>query len=201
MNTIEPAWLKPRDWRETRWAPPIRGSCLPNETKVDVRLALLRAESHELITDETWAHKDIFMIELTEEMKTALDNALADNVPCILATASAEGFPGVGYRGSVMAYDDGNLAYWERVKRGGFKNVQSSPYVIVMYRNPVTRQAWKFFGKAKIYESGEIREAIKARTIKAELDRDLDETGFGIMVELERVETMSGEVLQSKDDQ
>ena len=70
-----------------------------------------------------------------------------------------------------------------------------------MYRNPVTRQAWKFFGKAKIYESGEIREAIKARTIKAELDRDLDETGFGIMVELERVETMSGEVLQLKDDQ
>ena len=139
------------------------------------------------------------MIDLTDEMKTALDNALADKVPCILATASADGFPGIGYRGSVMAYDGANPAYWERAKRGGLSNVQSSPYVIVMYRNPDTRQAWKFFGKATIHETGEVREAIKARTVQAEIDRDQDGTGFGVMVELERVETMAGEVLQSKD--
>lgn len=139
------------------------------------------------------------MIDLTDEMKTALDNALADKVPCILATASADGLPGVGYRGSVMAYDGANLAYWERAKRGGLSNVQSSPYVIVMYRNPDTRQAWKFFGKATIHETGEVREAIKARTVQAEIDRDQDGNGFGVMVELERVETMAGELLQSKD--
>ncbi len=139
------------------------------------------------------------MIELTDDMKTALDNALADKVPCILATASADGMPGIGYRGSVMAYDGQTLAYWERVKRGGLSNIQSSPYVIVMYRNPETRQAWKFFGKATLHETGEIREAVKARTVQAEIDRDQDGNGFAVVVELEKVETMAGEVLQSKD--
>jgi hypothetical protein len=139
------------------------------------------------------------LIELTDDMKTALDNALADKVPCILATASADGMPGIGYRGSVMAYDGQTLAYWERVKRGGLSNIQSSPYVIVMYRNPETRQAWKFFGKATLHETGEIREAVKARTVQAEIDRDQDGNGFAVVVELEKVETMAGEVLQSKD--
>jgi len=139
------------------------------------------------------------LIDLTDEMKNALETALADKVPCILATASADGKPGIGYRGSVMAYDGQSLAYWERAKRGGLSNIQSSPYVIVMYRNPDTRQAWKFFGKATLHETGEIREAVKARTVQAELDRDPDGNGFAVVVELERVETMAGEVLQSKD--
>ena len=139
------------------------------------------------------------LIDLTDEMKTAVDNALADKVPCILATASADGLPGIGYRGSVMAYDGQNLAYWERTKRGGLSNIQSSPYVIVMYRNPATRQAWKFFGKTTVHEAGDVREAVKARTVQAEIGRDQDGTGFAVMVELERVETMAGEVLMSKD--
>jgi len=139
------------------------------------------------------------LIDLTDEMKTAVDNALADAVPCILATASADGMPGIGYRGSVMAYDDQNLAYWERTKRGGLSNIQTSPYVIVMYRNPATRQAWKFFGKAILHETGEVREAVKVRTVQAEIDRDQDGIGFAVIIELESVETMAGEVLMSKD--
>ncbi len=139
------------------------------------------------------------MIDLTDEMKTALNNALADRVPCILATASADGKPGVGYRGSVMAYDGQSLAYWERTKRGGLENISSSPYVIVMYRNPETRQSWKFLGRATVHENGDIREQVKARTVQPELDRDADGTGFAVIIELDRVETMAGEVLQSRD--
>ena len=139
------------------------------------------------------------LIDLTDEMKTAIDNALADQVPCILATASADGMPGIGYRGSVMAYDGQNLAYWERAKRGGLRNIQTSPYVIVMYRNPATRQAWKFFGKATLHETGNVREAVKGRTVQAEIDRDQDGNGCAVIIELERVETMAGEVLMSKD--
>ena len=139
------------------------------------------------------------MIDLTDEMKTAVNNALADRVPCILATASADGKPGVGPRGSVMAFDGQNLAYWERGKRGGLDNLRTSPYVIVMYRNPETRQAWKFFGRATVHENGDVREQIKARTIQPELDRDADGTGFGVMIELDSVQSLAGEVLQSKD--
>ena len=68
-----------------------------------------------------------------------------------------------------------------------------------MYRNPATRQAWKFFGKAILHETGNVREAVKGRTVQAEIDRDQDGNGFAVIIELERVETMAGEVLMSKD--
>lgn len=139
------------------------------------------------------------MIDLTDEMKTAINNALADRAPCLLATASSDGKPGIGFRGSVMAYDGQNLAYWERTRRGGLDNIRTSPYVIVLYRNPETRLAWKFFGKATVHESGEVRDKIMARTVQAELDRDPEGKGFGVMIELDRIETIGGEVLQSND--
>lgn len=53
------------------------------------------------------------MIELTEEMQTAVNNALADRAPCLIATASADGKPSIGYKGSMLAFTPSALAYWE----------------------------------------------------------------------------------------
>jgi hypothetical protein len=124
------------------------------------------------------------MIVLTDEMKEAVNNALADKAPCILATASLDGRPSVGYRGSVMAFTDSSLAYWERTFRKSNDNVALNPHVVIMYRNPATRKAWKFFGRA---------------TVHAELDRDPDRRGVAVVVELDRVEMMSGEVLMKRE--
>ncbi|MDA1257099.1 MAG: pyridoxamine 5'-phosphate oxidase family protein [Chloroflexi bacterium] len=139
------------------------------------------------------------MIELTPEMQTAVNNALADGVPCILATASADGKPGLGYRGSMMAFDGQSLAYWERAKRGGLDNIRTSPYVIVLYRNPATSEAWKFLGRATVHEDGDIRDQVMARTVQRELDRDEERQGFAVMIELDRIETLAGQVVQSQD--
>jgi hypothetical protein len=51
------------------------------------------------------------MIKLTQEMRERLDNALTNRTPCILATASATGEPSLGYKGSMMVFDDEHLAY------------------------------------------------------------------------------------------
>ena len=67
------------------------------------------------------------MIQLTDKMKSAVNSALADKVPCIVATASADGKPGIGYRGSVMNYGDDSLAYWERTFRQGSENIEGTP--------------------------------------------------------------------------
>ena len=135
------------------------------------------------------------MIEITEEMQAAVDSALADRVPCVVATASADGKPSIGLRGSVLAYTPSSLAYWERTYRRGFENVESNPHVVVMYRNPETRQAWKFFGQATIHREGETRDDVMSRVVQAELDRDPEGKGYAVVIELDRVETMAGEVL------
>ena len=74
------------------------------------------------------------MIELTEEMQKAVNNALADKAPCLIATASAAGKPSTGYRGSMLAFTPSALAYWERTYRKGTGNVESNPHVVVLYR-------------------------------------------------------------------
>ena len=140
------------------------------------------------------------LIKLTEEMTNAVNNALADKAPCILATASADGRPGVGYRGSLFVYDEKSLAYWERTFRRGSENVESNPHVVILYRNPATRLAWKFFGKAQVYRNGPVRDEVMNRVVQAELDRDTDRTGAAVIVTLDRVEMMSGVVLMSADD-
>jgi hypothetical protein len=139
------------------------------------------------------------MIVLTDEMKEAVNNALADKAPCILATASLDGRPSVGYRGSVMAFTDSSLAYWERTFRKSNDNVALNPHVVIMYRNPATRKAWKFFGRATVHANGRLRDEVMQRTVQAELDRDPDRRGVAVVVELDRVEMMSGEVLMKRE--
>ena len=135
------------------------------------------------------------MIELTEEMQTAVHSAFADKVPCLIATASADGKPSIGYRGSMLAFAPSSLAYWERTNRRGMENVESNPHVVVLYRNPETRQAWKFFGQATIHRNGGTRDDVMARVVQPELDKDPDRKGYAIVIELDRVESMQGEVL------
>jgi len=128
-----------------------------------------------------------------------MDNALADQAPCLVATSSADGHPGIGYRGSVMAYTSSTLAWWERTHRGGEKNVLSNPHVVVLYRNPDTRVAWKFFGEATVHQDDDVRADVMSRTVQPELDRDPAGNGFAVVMEIDRVETMQGEVLMSRD--
>ncbi len=135
------------------------------------------------------------MIEMTGEMETAVNNALADRLPCLIATASADGRPSIGYRGSMLAFTSSALAYWERTQRMGFENVETNPHVVVLYRNPETRQAWKFFGQATIHRDGKTRDDVMARVVQPELDRDPDREGYAVVIELDRVESMQGEVL------
>ncbi len=135
------------------------------------------------------------MIELTEEMQTAVNDNLADRVPCLIATASADGKPSIGYRGSVLCFTPSSLAYWERTYRMGIENIESNPHVVVLFRNSETRQAWKFFGQATIHRVGATRDEVMARVVQPELDRDPDRKGYAVVIELDRVESMQGEVL------
>ena len=139
------------------------------------------------------------MIKLTAEMKALIDNALANGTPCILGTASLTGEPGISYRGSMMAFNDKSLAYWDRTKRTAMEHIEMNPKVVVLFRDPQLRKAWKFFGDAEIHRQGPLREQIKGRIVEAELARDLDHNGFGVIIHLNHISLLSGEVIQHQD--
>ena len=138
------------------------------------------------------------MISISDQMKELIDNALANGSPCILATVSADGEPDIGYKGSMMVFDNESLAYWERTKRVHMKNVKENPRVIVLFRDAKTKAAWRFHGTATMHESGPIRDQVMARTVKDELDKDPERKGAAVVIRLDKITNMGGQVLQSR---
>jgi general stress protein 26 len=138
------------------------------------------------------------MISISDQMKDLIDNALANGSPCIIATVSADGEPDIGYKGSMMVFDNDSLAYWERTKRVHMKNVKENPKVIVLFRDAKTKAAWRFHGTATLLESGAIRDQVMARTVKDELDKDPERKGAAVVIKLDKITNMGGQVLSSR---
>jgi predicted pyridoxine 5'-phosphate oxidase superfamily flavin-nucleotide-binding protein len=141
------------------------------------------------------------MIQLTQQMRELIDPALAKGTPCLVATASKDGTPNIGYKGSVMVFDDDSLAYWERTHQGTLQNVEDNPQVMILFRDPVSRAAWRFLGKATVHKDGPLREQVMARTVPAELDRDPERKGYAVIVKVDKVLPLSGQTpMQSRDN-
>ena len=138
------------------------------------------------------------MIKLTDDMRKMIDPALANGCPCILATVSGDGEPDIGYKGSVMVFDDESLAYWERTRRQHLKNVQENPKVIVLFRDAKTKVGLRFHGKAEIHEKDALWEQVMARTVKDELDKDPERKGAAVIIRLDKVTNMGGQVIQAR---
>ena len=135
-------------------------------------------------------------IELTEEMRDRINNALTEGHPMLVATASASGMPDLVYKGSLMVFDTDHLAFWERALGTTLSNLRENPQVCVMYRNPATRMAWKIFGVVELHESGEVRDAVMSRTIPLELDRDPERKGIGVVIRVDRVLELGKEIMR-----
>jgi predicted pyridoxine 5'-phosphate oxidase superfamily flavin-nucleotide-binding protein len=141
------------------------------------------------------------MIQLTQQMRDLIDPALAKGTPCLVATASKDGIPNVGYKGSVMVFDDDSLAYWERTYQGTQHNLDENPNVMILFRDPATRAAWRFLGQATVHKTGALRDQVMNRTVQAELDRDPERKGFAVIVKVDKVLPLGGQTpIQSRDN-
>ena len=138
------------------------------------------------------------MIDMTGEMKEMVDRANADGIACTLGTADRDGQPQLSLKGSVMVFDSETLAYWERSKRTALENVAENPKVVILYNNMGERIRWRFYGTAVVHESGPIREEVMARTVQAELDRDPERLGVAVLVKVNKIGELNGNVLQER---
>jgi hypothetical protein len=135
-------------------------------------------------------------IALTDEMTKALEDALTDRSPCLVATASATGMPDVSYRGSMLVFDGEHLAFWERAKGETLANIQQNPHACVLYRNTETRVSWRFYGKAEILTDGPVRLQIMGRVNQFELAQDPERTGYAILIRVDRVRARNETIME-----
>ncbi|MCI0788841.1 MAG: pyridoxamine 5'-phosphate oxidase family protein [Chloroflexi bacterium] len=138
------------------------------------------------------------MIDMNGEMKELVDRAHADGWDCTLGTVDKDGQPQLSLKGSVMVYDSETLAYWERAKRTALENVAANPKVTILYNNMTDRIRWRFYGTAVVYESGPIREEVMSRTVEAELERDPERLGVAVLIKVNKIAELAGNVLQER---
>jgi nitroimidazol reductase NimA-like FMN-containing flavoprotein (pyridoxamine 5'-phosphate oxidase superfamily) len=132
-------------------------------------------------------------------MAQHINSALANRMPCVLATASPDGEPDVGFKGSMMVFDDEHLAYWERTRGRHLANVERNPKVAVMYQNFAERVGWRFFGEATVFKEGERWREIMGRVIEAELNQDPERLGYAVLVRVDRV-VARGQVIMAREE-
>lgn len=111
----------------------------------------------------------------------------------VLATASPDGVPDVGPKGSIFVADKDHLAYLERTHRNHIANLKENPHVAVMFldREAETPMA-RFFGVAELLETGAERDALRERVIQDELSKDPDNKGVMVKIRIDKILTPRG---------
>jgi predicted pyridoxine 5'-phosphate oxidase superfamily flavin-nucleotide-binding protein len=84
-------------------------------------------------------------MKLTDEIKDAVDNALANRTPIMVAYVDEDGQPSLSFRGSTQAYSDNQLAIWVRNPEGGLqKALDRNNRITLFYRDPEKRMTLQF---------------------------------------------------------
>lgn len=135
---------------------------------------------------------------LSETIKRLINNAWDDGYPCLLATTGPNG-PNISPKGSMLVFDDGHLAYWERSKKVALENLGHDRRVMVMYANfkaqhdKVLESGFlRFWGTAELHETGAIKDAIFARLTKREQEHVGADTGIGVLIRIEKAADVRG---------
>ena len=143
------------------------------------------------------------MATIPKILRPHIDGAFPANV-CLVGSVLPNGFAQVTPRGSTMVYDDSHLALWERGKGSTNAGLADGTKLTVFFRKPQLREEGilpkggiaRFYGRAKIYKSGAVRDEVWRRLIQPEKDRDPNRNGFAVLIEVERAEDLDGAPLQ-----
>ena len=137
-------------------------------------------------------------IEITEEMKAAINNAVADKSPIIVSSVDATGQPSLSFRGSIQTYSDTQLAMWIRNPEGGILNsVAVNPKIALMYRNAETRVAYMIHAEARRDDSDAVKQAVYEAAPEVERNADPERKGTAVVIDLVRV-IQRGQVIMER---
>ena len=128
------------------------------------------------------------MIELTEEMKSRLANALADKCPVISASVEPDGYPKLSFYGSCQVYGKDQLAIWHRNPDAGLiMRLNTNDRMAFMYRHPIDRVFWQFFGRGRVVDDPDVRDRVYDAMPEIEKLLDKERKGRVVLVDLDRV--------------
>jgi hypothetical protein len=138
---------------------------------------------------------------ISQKIRDLILSAWDDGSPCLLATQGPDG-PNISPKGSMVVFDDGHLAYWERSKKQALANLGNDKRVCVIYANFKAQRDGilesgflRFYGTAELHESGPTKDAIFKLLLPREQTHAGADTGIGVLVKIERAADVRGKPL------
>ena len=137
-------------------------------------------------------------IQLTEDLKTAINNARADGFPMLIASVDATDQPSMSIRGSLHTHSDSSLAIWVRNADGGLlKSVEVHPQIALWYRNTATNTAFLMHGEARRVDDDAVKQQVYDASPEGERNQDPERKGTALVIDLIRV-IQRGQVLMER---
>jgi hypothetical protein len=128
-------------------------------------------------------------LRLTEQIKNAVNSALDNGTPMLIAYTDESGQIHLSFRGTIQAYSDDQLALWARDPGGGLpRNIGDRPAVTLFYHDPASRTSYTFYGRARVEDESAGRAAIYENSPARERQSDFRKRGVAIVVDLDRLE-------------
>jgi hypothetical protein len=138
---------------------------------------------------------------LSDTLKSLIRSAWDDGYPLLVATVGPLG-PNIAPKGSMIAYDDNTLAWWERSKKGLLENLGHDRRVCIMYANFKSQRDGvlesgfiRFFGTVELIESGAVHQKIFSMLLPREQTHVGADTGIGALVRIEKALDARGKVV------
>lgn len=127
-------------------------------------------------------------IDLNDTIKGAVDNALEQGKPVVVAYVDEQGQPQLSFRGSTQVYSKDQLAIWVRNPEGGLqKALAKNPRITLLYRSPEPRMMFNFRGHAHFDSSEDVRKKVYESSPQGEQNADRDRKGMALIIDVDRV--------------
>ena len=131
-------------------------------------------------------------LQLTQEIKDLVNNALTSGNPLVLAVVTALSRPRLSFRGSTQVYSDDQLGFWLRNTGGEtIDAIKHNPQVALMYRSATT-PLLQFQGRARIATDESERARVFESAPEREQKSDPERKGLAIIIDLDKVEGVLG---------
>jgi len=128
-------------------------------------------------------------LRVDPEIKAAVDGALDNQTPMLIAYLDDAQQIHVSFRGTIQAYSDDQLALWAREPEGGLpRNIGERPHVTLFYHDPSRRTSYTFYGRARVETDPAARAAIFENSHPREQQMDFRRRGVAIVVDLDKIE-------------
>jgi hypothetical protein len=119
---------------------------------------------------------------------------------CLVGSVLPNGYAQITPRGSTMVFDDAHISLWERGKGSTSASMVDGSKVTVYFRKPQLRADGvlpkggiaRFYGTARIVNSGPEYEEVWQRLVQPEKDRDPEKKGYAVLIKVERAEDLDG---------